>query len=161
LLIVSTPKFPAAYRRGAFIAFHGSWNRAPAPQGGYNVVFQPLVHGTSSGPYIIFADGFAGAIKEPGRAKFRPTGLASGPDGALYIDDDSHGRIWRITYQGTGEAQLMAAPAVKTQGGSNTSATPPEGIHPDAGSQASLPVPPGATAAQVALGSPAPFPRAC
>jgi mono/diheme cytochrome c family protein len=117
------------------------------------VVFQPLAHGTSSGPYIVFADGFAGAIKEPGRAEFRPTGLASGPDGALYVDDDSHGRIWRITYQGTGEAQLMAAPAVKTQGGSNAAATPPEGIHPDAGSQASLPVPPGATAALVALGN--------
>ncbi len=152
LLIVSSPTFPAVYRQGAFIAFHGSWNRAPAPQGGYNVVFQPLAHGASSGPYIVFADGFAGAIKEPGRAKFRPTGLASGPDGALYIDDDSHGRIWRITYQGERDAQLTAAPPVKAQPGPIVATMPPEGIHPDAGSQESLPVPPGGTADQVALG---------
>ena len=33
--------FPERYRNGVFIAFHGSWNRAPYPQGGYNVVFQP------------------------------------------------------------------------------------------------------------------------
>ena len=35
-------QFPARYREGVFIAFHGSWDRAPYPQGGYNVVFQPL-----------------------------------------------------------------------------------------------------------------------
>ncbi len=35
-------EFPARYRNGVFIAFHGSWNRAPYAQGGYNVVFQPL-----------------------------------------------------------------------------------------------------------------------
>ncbi len=35
-------KFPARYREGLFIAFHGSWNRAPYPQGGYNIVFQPM-----------------------------------------------------------------------------------------------------------------------
>jgi glucose/arabinose dehydrogenase len=40
--IYNGTKFPAAYRGGAFVAFHGSWNRAPGPQGGYNVVFQPL-----------------------------------------------------------------------------------------------------------------------
>ena len=110
LLIVTNSKFPAVYREGAFIAFHGSWNRAPAPQGGYNVVFQPLRDGKASGKFVLFADGFAGAVKEPGRAKFRPTGLASGPDGSLYVADDSHGRIWRVTYQGTDEAKLASAP---------------------------------------------------
>ena len=30
---------------GLFVAFHGSWNRAPLPQGGYNVVFQPMKDG--------------------------------------------------------------------------------------------------------------------
>jgi glucose/arabinose dehydrogenase len=45
---------------GAFIAFHGSWNRAPFPQGGYNMVFQPFVDGKPTGTYVVFADGFAG-----------------------------------------------------------------------------------------------------
>lgn len=64
------------------------------------MVFQPMADGKASGKFIVFADGFAGAIKEPGRARFRPTGLAMGPDGALYISDDVRGRIWRVTYQG-------------------------------------------------------------
>jgi glucose/arabinose dehydrogenase len=34
--------FPARYRDGAFIAFYGSWNCAPFPRDGYNVVFQPV-----------------------------------------------------------------------------------------------------------------------
>jgi glucose/arabinose dehydrogenase len=63
LLIYPGGQFPAAYKDGAFIAFHGSWNRAPGPQGGYNVVFQPLADGKASGPFVVFADGFAGPIK--------------------------------------------------------------------------------------------------
>src|SRR2546430_2295169 len=61
---------------------------------GYNVVFQPLIDGKPSGPYVVFADGFAGAVKEPGRAAYRPSGLTVGPDGAVYVGDDLHGRIW-------------------------------------------------------------------
>ena len=100
MLIYEGSQFPSAYKDGAFIAFHGSWNRAPEPQGGYNVVFQPLADGKASGPFVVFADGFAGQFKEPGRAAHRPTGLAVGPDGALYIADDQGGRIWRVTFQG-------------------------------------------------------------
>lgn len=109
LLIYKGSQFPKAYQGGAFIAFHGSWNRAPAPQGGYSVVFQPLQDGRPSGNYILFADGFAGAHKEPGRALARPGGLAVGPDGALYVSDDMHGKIWRITYTGAMDAALQAA----------------------------------------------------
>ena len=90
--------FPEPYRGGAFIAFHGSWNRAPEPQAGYNVVFQPFSGGKPSGKYQIFADGFAGASKQPGTAKHRPSGLAVGPDGALYISDDNGGRLWRVVH---------------------------------------------------------------
>jgi glucose/arabinose dehydrogenase len=93
-------EFPEAYRGGAFIAFHGSWNRSFGPQGGYNVVFQPLIDDKAAGEYTIFADGFAGNMKETGRAAHRPTGLAVGPDGALYVSDDAAGRIWRIVFKG-------------------------------------------------------------
>ena len=111
LLFYYGHQFPTAYRGGAFIVFHGSWNRAPSPQGGYNVVFQPFIDGKPTGKYLVFADGFAGAVKEPGRAAHRPSGLAVGPDGALYITDDKHGRIWRVTYRGPTTAGIEAAPS--------------------------------------------------
>jgi len=101
LLIYSGTAFPTAYQGGAFIAFHGSSHRE---HGGYNVVFQSLKDGEAAGDFVVFADGFAGLIKEPGQAAFRPTGLAQGSDGALYVSDDLHGRIWRVTYQGRKKA---------------------------------------------------------
>lgn len=113
LKIYKETAFPKPYRGGAFIAFHGSWNRAPGPQRGYKVVFQPLADGRPSEPFIVFADGFAGAIKEPGRAVYRPMGLAVAPDGSLYVSDDVKGRIWRVTYVGDpGSTVLEAAPPV-------------------------------------------------
>jgi glucose/arabinose dehydrogenase/mono/diheme cytochrome c family protein len=154
LLIVTNSKFPAAYRNGAFVAFHGSWNRAPAPQGGYNIVFQPMADGKASGDFVVFADGFAGAVKEPGRAAHRPSGLAAGPDGSLYISDDQNGRIWRVTYHGTPDAaKVAAALAPKPAATPSETELPPEGVHPDAGRRtASLTPPPGTTKDQVALG---------
>src|SRR5712675_1509483 len=158
LAIYNGTQFPAAYQGGAFIAFHGSWNRAPFPQGGYNVVFQPLSDGTASGRYVVFADGFAGATKEPGRAAHRPSGVAVGPDGALYISDDQGGRIWRVTYHGPATVAVAPAPSPSSRADNSSpgDAVPPEGIHPDAGAQAmiaALTVPPGATQEEVALGS--------
>ena len=155
LLFVTNSKFPAAYRQGAFVAFHGSWNRAPAPQGGYNVVFQPMADGKASGNFVVFADGFAGAVKEPGRAAHRPSGLAIGPDGALYISDDEAGRIWRVTYRGDPQiAKVAAAPTPKGSASAAKSETPPEGVHPDAGRQPATKAtpPPGVTAEQLSLG---------
>lgn len=101
LLFYSGRQFPARYRGGAFIAFHGSWNRTPKPQQGYKVVFVPFRH-DRPGRWQDFALGFAGQriIRHPGEAEYRPTGLAQGPDGALYISDDHHGRIWRVVYTG-------------------------------------------------------------
>ena len=100
LVFYAGDQFPERYRGGAFIAFHGSWNRAPEPQAGYNVVFQPFSDGKASGAFEVFADGFAGTRKQPGTARHRPSGLATGPDGALYISDDTGGRVWRVVHGG-------------------------------------------------------------
>jgi len=93
--------FPAKYKNGAFIAFHGSWNRAPMPQAGFCVVFVPFKSGKPSGNYEMFAAGFPGKdeVKGPNEAKYRPCGLAQGPDGALYVSDDTKGKIWKVTYK--------------------------------------------------------------
>jgi glucose/arabinose dehydrogenase len=102
LLFYTGNMFPEKYRNGAFIAFHGSWNRAPEKQKGYFVVFVPFKNGKPVGTWEIFADNFAGTdnIDSPKQAKHRPCGLAQGPDGALYISDDVKGTIYRITYNG-------------------------------------------------------------
>ncbi len=96
-------QFPAKYRNGGFIAFHGSWNRAPRPQQGYRVAFIPVdANGKPTGEYETFADNFAGKaeLASPGDAKYRPNGVAFGPDGSLYVSDSQVGRIWRIFYTG-------------------------------------------------------------
>ncbi len=100
VLIYKGKLFPERYRNGAFVAFHGSWNRLGHEQQGFKVVFVPLKDGKPTGPYEVFADGFIGqpAITDPSNAFFRPCGLAEGPDGSLYISDSMHGRIWRIMY---------------------------------------------------------------
>ena len=93
--------FPAKYRGGVFVAFHGSHDRTPL-QGGYLVAFVPFSGGKPSGQFEEFATGFAGeeAVASPAEAPHRPMGLAVGPDGSLYVSDDVKGRIWRITYAG-------------------------------------------------------------
>jgi glucose/arabinose dehydrogenase/mono/diheme cytochrome c family protein len=147
-------QFPQRYHGGAFLAFHGSWNRAPFPQQGYAVIFQPLADGKVSGQCVIFANGFAGAVEDPGAAAHRPAGLAVGPHGALYVSDDVRGRIYKILYRGgAGDeaAGVAPCPDMTALGGSSSSRggpLPPEGIHPTAG----LPVPQGASKAMVALG---------
>jgi glucose/arabinose dehydrogenase/mono/diheme cytochrome c family protein len=162
MVLYDKEQFPARYRNGAFIAFHGSWDRAPYPQQGYNVVFQALQGDRASGECEIFADGFAGKVKAPGQALHRPSGLAVGPDGALFVSDDIRGRIYRIVYRGgsgasAGSANITPCPSSAATAGqiSPNDAKPPEGTHPDAGTAeaiANLPVPAGATKQMVALG---------
>lgn len=102
VLFYTGSMFPEKYKNGAFVAFHGSWNRAPQPQEGYHVVFVPFKGSIPSGEWEIFASGFAGVevVKSPRDAKHRPCGLAQAPDGSLFVTDDVNGRIYRILYQG-------------------------------------------------------------
>lgn len=105
LLFYSGGQFPDHYSNGAFIAFHGSWNRAPEPQQGYNVTFVPFDGADVNGEYEVFADGFSGqdSLSSPGDAEARPTGLATGADGSLYVTDSQNGKVWRIVYTGDEE----------------------------------------------------------
>jgi glucose/arabinose dehydrogenase len=104
MLFYTGTQFPTQYRGGAFVAFHGSWNRAPLPQEGFRVVFVPFRFNRPAGSFTNFADGFnpspSAERARPGTR--RPTGLAQGPDGSLYITDDSGGTIWKVTYRGNG-----------------------------------------------------------
>lgn len=101
LLIYKGNQFPERYKHGAFIAFHGSWNRSPEPQEGFYVVFVPMKNGQPTGKWEVFADGFSGMspVTNLSAAKHRPTGLAEGADGALYVSDDKAGYVWKITYK--------------------------------------------------------------
>ena len=100
LLLYTGSMFPSKYRSGAFIAFHGSWNRSPEPQAGFRVVFVPLAGGQQSGAYETFIDGFAGG--NTSAAAHRPVGLAQGPSGEIYLTDDKGGRVWRVVALGIG-----------------------------------------------------------
>jgi glucose/arabinose dehydrogenase len=83
--------FGPAYQGGAFLAFHGSWNRAPLPQAGYRVVFVPFRDGRPTGEYSTFATATGSATG------LRASGVAVGPDGSLYIASDNAGKVWRVT----------------------------------------------------------------
>jgi glucose/arabinose dehydrogenase len=105
LLFYTGGQFPARYKGGAFMAFHGSWNRAPAAQQGYQVVFVPFAGGkpVNTSQFETFANGFAGGPLTPAsnaQAKHRPVGLAQATDGSLYITDDWSGRVWKVVYRG-------------------------------------------------------------
>ena len=117
VLVYTGEQFPARYQNGAFIAFHGSWNRAPLPQQGYNVAFVPFADGTPTGSWERFVTGFPGVepVASPGEAMYRPTGLAMGPDGSLYVSDSVQGRIWRIRYTGQDEEPSVQAAQVPTR----------------------------------------------
>ena len=97
LLFYTGNSFPAKYKNGAFIAFHG---KSAELKKGYLIAFVPFVNGKPSDKWEIFADGFAGPGYETATTapKHKPCGLAQGPDGALYVADDTGGYIYRIQY---------------------------------------------------------------
>jgi len=94
-------QFPASYRGGAFIVFHGSWNRSGEQRPGA-VVFQPMSNGKASGKFEVFADKFAGSapVRTQNDYPARPDGVAVAPDGSLFITDSQTGKIWRVFYRG-------------------------------------------------------------
>src|SRR6516225_7749844 len=152
MVLYDKTQFPARYRGGVFIAFHGSWDRAPYAQGGYNVVFQSLTGNHLSGGCEVFADGFAGAVRSPEGAAYRPSGVAVGPDGSLYVSDDMKGRIYKVTYTGgagakAGKGGFTPCPSLTDPAGEivQTGAKPPEGTNADSGAAAASgpDVPPG------------------
>ena len=102
LLFYKGDQFPDRYKKGAFVAFHGSTNRAPYPQAGYIVGFIPFENGKPFGRWEVFADGFSGVdvIQKMADANYRPMGLAEGPDGSLYISDSKKGKVWKISFEG-------------------------------------------------------------
>ena len=84
--------FPAAYRGGAFIALHGSWNRTSRT--GYKVVYAPMKDGQATGEYVDF---MTGLVLNDSDVWARPYGIAVAQDGALLVSDDANGSIFRIT----------------------------------------------------------------
>ncbi len=90
LLFYTGSKFPAKYKNGAFIAFHG---KSPELNKGYQVAFVPFKNGKPSGKYEIFADNFL-----INKDQHKPCGLAQAPDGSIFVADDSNGSIYRIQY---------------------------------------------------------------
>lgn len=101
LIFYKSGAFSPTMKGGAFIAFHGSWNRAPEVQQGYRVVFVPFKVGEPNGPAVDIATGFSGneELADPRKAVYRPVGVAEGPDGSLYVADSMKGRIWKIMHE--------------------------------------------------------------
>ena len=90
-------QFPAEYRGGAFLAFHGSWNRSKRV--GQSVAFIPFKNGKPSGPVREFLTGWMLSPDSPD-VWGRPVGLLQLPDGSLLVSDDGGKKIWRISYKG-------------------------------------------------------------
>ncbi len=84
--------FPADYTGDAFVALHGSWNRAKRT--GYKVVVAPIRNGVATGDYVDFMTGF---VVNDSDVWGRPYGLAVAHDGALLVSDDANGQLFRVT----------------------------------------------------------------
>jgi glucose/arabinose dehydrogenase len=91
--------FPEAYHGGAFVTLHGSWHQPPVPP---RVVFvamngdepkSPVNWNDPTTQWKEFVGGFQTAS---GQRTARPTGVAVGPDGSLFVSDDEDGSIYRI-----------------------------------------------------------------
>ena len=93
----SSKAFPKQYQGGAFVAFHGSWNRSK--RHGYQIAFVPFANGKPSGPWQDFMGGFMIAPDNEG-VWGRPVGVLEMPDGSLLVSDDAGKKVWHISYKG-------------------------------------------------------------
>jgi len=85
--------FPPEYQGAAFVALHGSWNRAVRT--GPKVVEVPVQAGVPTGEYEDF---MTGLVATDDAVWARPVGVAVAHDGSLFVSEDANGTIWRITY---------------------------------------------------------------
>ena len=88
--------FPAEYQGDAFVALHGSWNRADPT--GYKVVRVKFENGSPVSWYDNFMTGFWTEGDDKAVVWGRPVDVAVAPDGALLVIDDVGGTVWRVTY---------------------------------------------------------------
>lgn len=89
-------QFPAEYKNGAFLANHGSSNRADRV--GYSISFVPFKDGKPAGKPRDFLTGWMlGADKK--EVWGRPVGLLQLKDGSLLVSDDGGKMIWHVTYK--------------------------------------------------------------
>lgn len=87
-------QFPESYWGGAFVAEHGSWNRAK--RSGYQVAFVAFKDGEPSADPVPF---LTGLVPDPTQKDVlgRPVGVAVAPDGALLVSDDGAGVVYRVS----------------------------------------------------------------
>jgi glucose/arabinose dehydrogenase len=88
----SGSRLPEAYREGAFVGEHGSWNREAL--NGFKVVFVPFSDGKPNG---MAQDVVTGFLNGDNQARGRPVGVAIDKTGALLIADDVGNTVWRVT----------------------------------------------------------------
>jgi glucose/arabinose dehydrogenase len=86
-------QFPADLKGSAFVALHGSWNRATRT--GYKIIRVIVKDGVPTGEYEDFVTGFA---IDDTSVWGRPVGVAQTKDGALIFSEDGNGTIWRVSH---------------------------------------------------------------
>jgi glucose/arabinose dehydrogenase len=89
-------QFPAEYQGGAFLAFHGSWNRSKRV--GQSIAFIPFKNGKPSGEMREFLTGW---MLGPDKREVwgRPVAVMQMTDGSLLVSDDGGNKIWRVSYK--------------------------------------------------------------
>jgi glucose/arabinose dehydrogenase len=86
-------QFPTEYRGDAFVAYHGSWNRAR--KAGYCVTRILFDRGRPYGELV-----YVSFLADDRKVLGRPVDVVVAPNGSLLISDDRGGRIYRLSHKG-------------------------------------------------------------